>query len=183
MPILDIFYISYIPHSEPELSTTHSPLPSPFPPPSPLPPSPPRPFSKWQVRTLCSEWAGNTAALNWRDGAGNTAALNWRDGSGYTPLYIACCYDHHEVVSVLIGTAGIDLNLADIDGWSPLWRAAYWGRTQSVRVLLSAKERGLDLNQKPTRWDHIGKTPLRIARERNKAEVVALLEGAGARDV
>ena len=170
-----IYCILYAPHSEPELSTTHSPLPSPSTPPSPLPPSPPRPFSKWQVRTLCSEWAGNTAAIN------------WRYSYGYTPLNIACVYDHHEVVSVLIGTAGVDLNMADNWGQSPLWIAAANGRTQIVRVLLSAKERGLDLNQKPTSgsdWGgHKGKTPLKIAREKNKAEVVALLEAAGARDV
>ena len=83
----------------------------------------------------------------------------------------------------MIGTAGVDLNLADNHGYSPLWTAACWGKTQTVRVLLSAKERGLDLNQKPTRGSDIGKTPLRIARERNKAEVVAFLERAGARDV
>ena len=101
------------------------------------------------------------------------------------PLYIACCYDHHEVVSVLIGTAGVDLNTADNNGWSPLFKAAYFGCTQSVRVLLSAKERGLDMNQKPTSdfEGHIGKTPLKIAREKNKAGVVALLEAAGASDV
>ena len=79
----------------------------------------------------------------------------------------------------MIGTAGVDLNMADNYGWSPLWWAAYYGSTQSVRVLLSAKERGLDLNKK----DSFGRTPLRIAREANNAEVVALLEGAGARDV
>ena len=33
---------------------------------------------------------------------------------------IACCNDHHEVESILIGTAGVDLNLADNDGYSPL---------------------------------------------------------------
>ena len=170
MPLFDICYIIYIPHSEPELSTTPSPLPSPSPPPSPLPPSPPRPFSKWQVRTLCSEWAGNTAALNWRS-------------DGWTPLYTACCYDRHEVVFVLIGTAGVDLNMANNWGTSPLFIAAWNGSTQSVRVLLSAKERGLDLNQKPTRGSNIGYTPLKIARERKKAEVVALLVAAGARDV
>ena len=84
----------------------------------------------------------------------------------------------------MIGTAGVDLNLADNDGRSPLWWVAYWGYTQSVRVLLSAKERGLDLNQKPTGGfkDHIGKTPLEIALEGNHAEVVALLEEAGASD-
>ena len=95
----------------------------------------------------------------------------------------AFAFDRHEVVSVLIGTAGVDLNLADNDGWSPLWTAEYNGSTQSVRVLLSAKERGLDLNQTPTRGSYIGKTPLKIAREKNKAGVVALLEEAGARDV
>ena len=124
------------------------------------------------MRTLCSEWAGNTAVINWRSGSG-----------GWAPLKVACWYDRHEVVSVLIGTAGVDLNAADIFGWSPLSHAAYFGHTQSVRVLLSAKERGLDLNQKPTRGDVIGKTPLKIARERNNAEVVALLEDAGASDV
>ena len=83
----------------------------------------------------------------------------------------------------MIGTAGVDLNMADNDGWSPLWAAAINGHTQSVRVLLSAKERGLDLNQKATRGDDKGKTPLKIARENKRAEVVALLEEAGARDV
>ena len=96
-----------------------------------------------------------------------------------TPLNIACGRDHHEVVSVLIGTAGVDLNMADNFGRSPLWWAAYYGRTQSVRVLLSAKERGLDLNQKAD----TGRTPLKIAREKNKAEIVALLEATGASDV
>ena len=123
------------------------------------------------MRTLCSEWAGNTAALN------------WSNNFDITPLFAACVNDHHEIVSVLIGTAGVGLNLADNAGWSPLWFAACWGHTQSVRVLLSAKERGLDLNQKPIRGDCIGKTPLRIAREENHTEVVALLEGAGASDV
>ena len=86
-------------------------------------------------------------------------------------------------MSVLIGTAGVDLNMADDYGWSPLWRAACYGSTQSVRVLLSAKERGLDLNQKPTRGSHKDKTPLRTARVEKRAGVVALLEEAGARDV
>ena len=83
----------------------------------------------------------------------------------------------------MIGTAGVDLNMANIIGWSPLWRAAWEGNTQSVRVLLSAKERGLDLNQKLTSGRYIGYTPLKVAREYNRAEVVVLLEAAEARDV
>ena len=163
---MNIYIYIYIPHNP------LPPPPSPSLSPSPLPPSPLRPFSKCQVRTLCSEWAGNRAALNWRDSE-----------YGWTPLFTACGDDYHEIVSVLIGTAGVDLNLANNNGTSSLWFAANHGSTQSVRVLLSAKERGLDLNQKPDDGWGIGKTPLRIARERKKAEVVALLEGAGARDV
>ena len=86
-------------------------------------------------------------------------------------------------MSVLIGTAGVDLNLANKYGRSPLFAAALNGRTQCVRVLLSAKERGLDLNQKPTIGYYVGYTPLRIARYYRKPEIVALLEGAGASDV
>ena len=117
-----------------------------------------------KVRALCLEWAGNESVLNWSNSGGDT------------PLNIACWYDHCEVVSALIGTAGVNVNMANINCCSPLWVSAANGSTNTVRVLLSAKDRGLDLNQK----NNHGDTPLRRARENNNNAVVTLLEEAGA---
>lgn len=122
------------------------------------------------VRGLCSEWAGNVQALNWKDGAGRT------------PLYAACTNDYYEIVSVLICTSGVDINMPTHSGRSPLWIAAHYGYTQSVRALLSAKERGLDIKHRATGGEDKGKTALMAAREQASkgdmecAKVVKLLE-------
>lgn len=129
------------------------------------------------VRGLCSEWAGNVKALN------------WKDSTGRTPLYAACTYDHHEVVSALICTSGVDINMPTHSGRSPLWIAAHYGYTQSVRVLLSAKDRGLDIKLKATGGDDKGKTALMVAKEEalkgdmDCSEVVKLLEKSGVKDL
>ena len=53
-----------------------------------------------EVRALCKEWAGNIKVVN------------FKYGEQYTPLYTASQNDHHEVVDVLLSTAGVDANMA-----------------------------------------------------------------------
>ena len=135
-----------------------------------------------EVRTLCKEWAGNLEVMN------------YKYGGQYTPLYAASENDRHEVVDVLLSTAGVDANIADKDYQSPLWRAAFYGHIKCVQHLLAARARGIevDINHQ----DNDGWTPLQAAMEMEHylpncccfgtkgadgcAEVVRLLVDAGA---
>ena len=133
-----------------------------------------------EVRALCKEWAGNIKVVN------------FKYGEQYTPLYTASQNDRHEVVDVLLSTAGVDANMADSHDQSPLCRAAYNGYSKCVEHFLAARARGVevDINYR----DCDGWTPLQAAKEvlnlsncccfRNRkakgcAEVVHLLVDAG----
>jgi len=133
-----------------------------------------------EVRALCNEWAGNVKVMN------------FKYGGQYTPLYTASQNDRHEVVDVLLSTAGVDANMADSHDQSPLWRAAYTGNIKCVQHLLAARARGVEVDINYI--DNDGWTPLQAAMEvlnlpncccfRNKwakgcAEVVRLLVDAG----
>ena len=131
------------------------------------------------------------------------ATVDLRDGRGDTPLMVAASIDGHgdsSATDALLGwhadpnvlgrdgqtaliravTSGdigcleallvrrVSLETATTDGGTALWHAAYLGRADMVALLLAA---GASKNARS-----LGKTPLDIARSRNRADVVALLD-------
>ena len=78
-----------------------------------------------------------------------------------------------EAVAALI-SHGADVNAREKDGWPPLMRASGYGRAKVVEALLDA---GADKELKATSGDWEGKTALDLARDENKGDVVAILEG------
>jgi len=125
-----------------------------------------------QVQELCEMWSGHDEVINW-------AHPNFNDE---TPLHAA--HASPRCATILLKTLGINVNKGDAYGKTPLWKAAFWCKLQTVEVLLTAP--GIDLNKAPTGGDYKGKSPLTIARERVAEgfggcnEVVRLLEGAAA---
>lgn len=69
---------------------------------------------------------------------------------------------------------GVDPNVADVDGWTPLWVAAKYGHEQIIRMLLSA---GVKPNQVANRS---GSTPFHLAAMEGQYKIVELLVEAGA---
>ena len=81
-------------------------------------------------------------------------------------------YGNTEKLRLLI-IAGADVNKADKYGRTPLYRAAFSGHTECVKLLLAAP--AIDVNKA----DKDGKTPLFCAIWEGHKEVVKLLEAAG----
>lgn len=96
------------------------------------------------------------------------------NADGTTPLYVAACNGHIEVVKVLIA-AQADINQARNDtGATPLWIAADCGHTEVVKALIAAQA---DINQA---INGIDTTPLYAAAWSGHTEVVKTLIAAGA---
>ena len=118
--------------------------------------------------TLCSEALdGNARAIERLLAAGGDP--NTAEWSGWTPLMYASIWDREAAVIVLLN-AGADTNATDNDGQTALMYAAYEGFCGVIRLLLQA---GADW----TIVDNAGKTASDVAKEMQKADAVALLEG------
>jgi hypothetical protein len=96
------------------------------------------------------------------------ADIDKADNDGRTPCYIAAYNGHVDVIR-LLHEYGADIEKADNDGRTPCFAAAFNGHVDVIRLL---HEYGADIEKA----NNDGETPLQIARERNKAEVVAFLE-------
>ena len=96
---------------------------------------------------------------------------------GMTLLHYAALQGKTEVVKLLLAAPGINVNLADSYGKTPLILASQNGRTEVVKLLLGAP--GIDVN----RADKDGNTPLRVASKAGKTDVVKLLLAAPGVDV
>ena len=90
----------------------------------------------------------------------------------YTPLHKAAACNKIEAVAALI-SHGADVNARDEYGQTPLMLASYYGYAKVVEALLDA---GADKELKATSGDDKGKTALDISRDKNKGDVVAILE-------
>ncbi|MEO1085098.1 MAG: ankyrin repeat domain-containing protein, partial [Acidobacteriota bacterium] len=86
------------------------------------------------------------------------AARNHRAADGMTALHRAAKGWESRTVKRFVesGGPGLDLNLPDADGNTPLHHAAGWGRTENIRLLLAA---GAD----PTLTNNAGDTPYDVA--------------------
>src|SRR5882672_1659802 len=89
------------------------------------------------------------------------------------PLFAAALDGHEEAVLLLLDR-GADINGKMTRGQSALIAAAYEGHTDIVKLLLS---RGANVNAD---WE--GCTALDSARQKDHAEIVDLLQRAGAKD-
>ncbi|KAE8327260.1 ankyrin repeat-containing domain protein [Aspergillus sergii] len=79
------------------------------------------------------------------------------------------------VVSLLLLQRGVNVNVQDSRGQTPLHIAAQCGHLGVVRLLLTTEH--IDVNAR----DHHGSTPLHVASEKGHVEVVQLLVAHGAR--
>ena len=64
--------------------------------------------------------------------------LNHQNGEGRTPLHLAVIHTHLSCIDLLLGEAGIDLNVPDSERWSPLHFAISLGSSGTVRALLAS---------------------------------------------
>lgn len=101
-------------------------------------------------------------------GGGDVNYQDTRPNSGrWTPLILATAKHNHQAVEWLL-SIGADPNLAEKDGWTPLFFAVFSGDVELCRPILEA---GSDLRHRlPS-----GKSVLDLARERNAPAVVELL--------
>ncbi|XP_067657975.1 ankyrin repeat domain-containing protein 55-like [Haliotis asinina] len=94
--------------------------------------------------------------------------INLADHSGKTAVHFAAAAGHAEIVQLLSGIPGCDLEALDPDDRTPLHWAAATGQTDCVKTLLS-------LNVSPNPVDAEGGTPLEYARQSSHTECESLL--------
>ena len=98
------------------------------------------------------------------------AETNVRSDPGVTPLH-AAAHGNHDAMAELLIRRGADKDLRDKNhGYTPLHRAAVYGH---VEVSLALLKQGAD----PGVRDSSGDQPVDIARHRDAAELVTLLNG------
>lgn len=101
------------------------------------------------------------------------ADLSRATPAGSTALLQACARGVVEVVELLLGRDGVDVNAAQADGLTPLHLAVRHNREEVVRALLAA---GAEVNA-TDRW---GATPLHEAAEQGRLALARRLLVAGA---
>jgi len=115
------------------------------------------------------------------------AEVNAKNSSGGTPLHVAANKGVKEIVELLL-TKGAEVNVKDwvrvkngseeyhfAENNTPLHYAVESGSIETVELLLTA---GAGVNEK----NHYGLTPLDLAKEGGKPEMIALLEKHGGKE-
>lgn len=101
---------------------------------------------------------------------------NVKDNTGQTPLHIASCYGHMNVVVFLL-QHGADPNEKDRYHLTPLLAAAKNGRTNALKALISFSKTDVEVTAE---W---GNNALHIASEEGKLHAVRMLVSSGRFDV
>jgi ankyrin repeat protein len=102
---------------------------------------------------------------------GKGAAIDSRNRLGETTLIIVLKKDRVDLAAIALD-AGANVNLAAVNGITPLMAAAYGGHNDTVKRLLA---RGAD----PAALDRLGKNAMTYAAGEGRTEVVATLLAAG----
>jgi ankyrin repeat protein len=116
------------------------------------------------------------------------AEINMQMDDGWTALMDAIDSDHTKIAKLLI-EKGADVNLKSklrrleipegksmqFGGWTALMAAAFKGDTEIAKLLI---EKGADVNAK----DEHGQTPLTVAKQWKRSEIIRLLQEAGAKE-
>jgi ankyrin repeat protein len=122
--------------------------------------------------------AGVVSVLVKTPGVDLNPALTDGGDAGSTPLFIVAENIRLDILTLLIA-AGADVNKARATGCTPLlYMAAQRGHAGVVSVLIETP--GVDLNAALTDGGNAGSTPLFIAAQENRLDVVTLLIAAGA---
>ncbi|TPP63139.1 Ankyrin 23:unc44 [Fasciola gigantica] len=98
--------------------------------------------------------------------------LDAQDKYGRTPIYLAACRGHTEVVNYLI-SLNADFHIPNKEHKSPLYISAYFGYLEIANTLL---RHGAQVDQ----TDSHRKTPLYVATYHGRSEIVDILLDAGA---
>jgi ankyrin repeat protein len=116
------------------------------------------------------------------------AEINMQMDDGWTALMDAIDSDHTKIAKLLI-EKGADVNLKSksrsletpegksmqFGGWTALMAAAFKGHTEIAKLLI---DKGADVNAK----DEHGQTPLTVAKQWKRLEIIRLLQEAGAKE-
>ena len=69
---------------------------------------------------------------------GEGADQNWQDGDGWTALHVACFYNHHQMLTVLINSEHANINIKDRYKDTPLHCACSRGSFECIPLLVGA---------------------------------------------
>ena len=69
---------------------------------------------------------------------GEGAKPNWQDEDGWTALHLACIYNRHQMLTILINSEQANINIKDSDKDTPLHKACRGGSFECLPILFVA---------------------------------------------